>query len=48
MEALKASVLNAHSGSAAEIVSAIESAVNRFTAGAPPIDDITLVVVKRV
>jgi phosphoserine phosphatase RsbU/P len=48
MEALKDSVLEAAPGTAAEIVSAIETALNHFTAGAPPIDDITLVVVKRV
>lgn len=48
MAGLKEAVLAARDGSASEIVSAIESALTRFTAGAPPIDDITLVVVKRI
>jgi phosphoserine phosphatase RsbU/P len=48
MERLKSAALAARQQTAVGIVAAIETAVEEFTAGAPPIDDITLLVIKRV
>jgi phosphoserine phosphatase RsbU/P len=48
MDRLKRAVLAARQQSAVGIVAAIEAAVEEYTAGAPPIDDITLLVIKRV
>ena len=44
---LKATLIAAQESSAGEIVNAILLAVREFTAGAPPSDDLTIVVVKR-
>ena len=41
-------VASMHDRPAAEIVEAIHAAVSRFAAGAPPADDITVVVARRL
>jgi phosphoserine phosphatase RsbU/P len=48
MERLQAAVMAAREQSASGLVAAIEAAVEGYILGAPPIDDITLLVIKRL
>ena len=47
-ERLTRIVVDHHTATAAEIVATVQAAFHKFTAGAPPSDDITMVVVKRL